>query len=370
MTKRIAINVLSVNPQHSGSKTYMLNLLEELFRLANPDYFYFVICNKHNVKIFNIFESETVQVIKFPSIIKNRFLRVLFEQLYLPLWLKHNGIDLLFAARNVLPILATCPSVISVLSMHLNYKYLKMPFYQRVYGNYLLRASAKRAAAVLAISEFSAKTYAKQFEFPLEKMYVSHLGFKGIENIRPINNHIVDEYLLFVSTLFPHKNVPFLLRIFELVQRKHPLLKLIIVGGDYENMRASLIDQADQLGISANVDFRGEISDEELMKLYANARLFVFPSLIEGFGLTVLEAMAHSVPVIASNRTSIPEVVGDAGIILNPEDETVWANTIIELLENDPLRHELAEKGRIRARNFTWRNTAKIVHECFQSVLS
>jgi len=371
IVKRIAVVALSISPQHSGNKTYILNLLGELFRISVGECRYYVLCNQYNAKIFKGFETRNNQLVVFPSIVSNRYTRVLLEQAYLPLWLKRNKIDLLFAARNVMPLLAPCPTVIAIHSMHLNYKLTDMPWYQRIYGQTMLKASAQRSDAILAVSEYAGKTYAEYYHVSEDRLFVSYEGLKKFESTFDRSVNLPEgEFLLFVGTLFPHKNLHFLIRVFAQVAKWHSDTRLVVVGKDVNNVTISLKEQAQALGVLDNIEFRGYVSDTELMELYQNASVFVFPSLIEGFGLPVLEAMAHSIPVVASNRTSVPEIVGDAGIILDPKDEIVWANTIIELLEDKNLRHEMAVKGKERASKFTWRRSAEIALNCFHEVLS
>ena len=270
-----------------------------------------------------------------------------------------------------MPLLAPCPAVIAVLSMHLNYELTDMPWYQRIYGRTMLKASAQRADAILALSEYAGKTYAEYYHVSEDRLFVSYAGFKKFESTVDRSVDLTKgEFLLFVGTLFPHKNLHFLIRVFAQVAKRRPDMRLVVVGQDVNNMIISLKEQAQALEVLDNIEFRGHVSDTELMELYQNASVFVFPSLIEGFGLPVLEAMAHSIPVVASNRTSVPEIVGDAGIILDPKDEIVWANTIIELLEDKNLRHEMAVKGKERASKFTWRRSAEIALNCFHEVLS
>jgi glycosyltransferase involved in cell wall biosynthesis len=163
--------------------------------------------------------------------------------------------------------------------------------------------------------------------------------------------------------------VPFLLQVFARVAKVRPSIALAIVGRDVNGSLEALQNLAQKLSISDRVHFLGAVKDEELMQLYAHARVFVFPSLVEGFGVPVLEAMAHSVPVITSNCTSIPEIVGDAGIVLEPDNEFAWTEAILQVLENEQLHHELSLCASVRARAFTWRRTAEITLDCFEMVL-
>jgi len=372
VSKRIAVNVLSISTQPSGGRTYLLNLLEEMTPIAGDDFQFYLLCSGQNVSIFRErLKACNIHFVVFPVPVSNPLVRIALEQLFLPIWLWHKGIDLLFAARNVMPLLASCHTVIGVLSMHLYYAQRDLPWWRRVYGLSVPRLSAKRADAYVAISAYAGHTYMETYNISKDRLFITPLGFRQeqVGNGSPDTSPIDSEYLLFVSTLFPHKNVPFLLRVFAQVARIRPSTALVIVGRDVNGSLGALEKLAQELSISDRVHFLGAVTDNELMQLYAHAHVFVFPSLVEGFGVPVLEAMAHSVPVITSNCTSIPEIVGDAGIVLGPDNEGAWVEATLRILEDEKLRHELSLRASRRAKTFTWRRTAEITLGCFNTVL-
>jgi len=372
MTKRIAVNALSINPQPSGGKTYLLNLLEELPDVAGDEYQFYLLCSKQNASIFSDrIKARSVHPIVFPSIAANSLVRIALEQFIMPVWLWRNDVDLLFATRNVMPLLTNCHTVIGVLSMHLNYEQKDLPWWRRLYGLSVLRLSAKRADAYLSISAYAGHTFIEKYNLPQERLFIAPLGFRHEMVISgDSDTNLVDtEYLLFVSTLFPHKNVPFLLKAFARVARACPSTDLVIVGRDVNGSLRILEKLAQELSISDRVHFLGAVTDDQLMQLYAHARVFVFPSLVEGFGLPVLEAMAHSVPVVVSDCTSIPEIVGDGGVVLSPDDENAWAEAIVQILENEHRHGELSLRASNQAKTFTWRRTAEIALDCFNTIL-
>jgi glycosyltransferase involved in cell wall biosynthesis len=255
--------------------------------------------------------------------------------------------------------------------MHLNYGQKNLPWWRRLYGPFMLRASAKRAKAYVAVSDYAGRTFLKMYGLPSKQLFVSPEGFNhdAVGDSFPGANPVGAEYLLFVSTLFLHKNVPFLLRVFAQVAKIRSSTALVIVGRGVNGSLEALKRLARELSISDRVHFTGAVTDDELMGLYAHARLFVFPSLIEGFGLPIVEAMAHSVPVVSSNCTSLPEVVGEAGTVLDPDNERGWVETILKILEDEELHHELSLRASNRAKTFTWRRTAEITLDSFKSVL-
>lgn len=366
---RIAINALTISKRPSGNKTYLFNLVEALSE-AGENFEFFVLCNEEIINLFREHgQAKNCHFISFPLTSTRKFMRVAIEQLVLPFWLWRHRIHLLFAARNIMPLLTLCPTVVAVHSMHLNYKLNEMPWYQRLYGRTFLRATAKRAAAILAVSNYAGETYAAQYDVSNDRLFISYEGYKFPDPERMIKNLVGDEYILFVSTLFPHKNISFLLEVHALVAEKVPEIKLVIVGRDPEQHMPDYEREARGLGIRDRVDFRGAVTDDDLANLYEHARVFVFPSLIEGFGLPALEAMSHGVPVVVSNRTSLPEVVGDAGSVLDPDNPEVWADRILEILKDDSMHEALSKRGKRRAQLFTWERTAEITLDCFNTVI-
>ena len=371
--KKIAINALTIDFHPSGGKTYLVNLVKNLTALAGEsNVFYLLIIGGYSDVFSNILEHDNVRLIKFPQFVSNPIFRVLVEQLYLPIWLWIQNIDLLFAARNVMPVLTNCPTVIGVLSMHLNYEKENLPLWRQIYGPWILKATAKRADAYVAISQYAGETYIAKYGLQKKRLFIAPLGFDSKELlIKETDCSLQDAspYLLFVSTLFPHKNVAFLIRVFKRVIDSRPDLKLVIVGRDVDGAIASLTALADSLGMKDKVIFTGGISDNELTHWYANARVFVFPSLTEGFGLSVLEAMAFGVPIVASNRTSIPEVVGGAGIVLDPVNEDEWAQAILSIVDQNDKYLHYSKLSKERAGLFSWKRTAEITLDCFNQVL-
>ena len=165
------------------------------------------------------------------------------------------------------------------------------------------------------------------------------------------------EILLSLSAKRPHKNLIALIgAVARIPAEQRPMLVLPGYPTDYE---AELRTRALELGIAEDVRFPAWVSPEELEGLWSIARAFVFPSLYEGFGLPVLEAMARGVPVACSNSSSLPEVAGDAALLFDPSSEGQIAESIVRLLSDDPLASRLRELGVARAAQFTWERTAR-----------
>jgi glycosyltransferase involved in cell wall biosynthesis len=185
--------------------------------------------------------------------------------------------------------------------------------------------------------------------------------------------HFTNKKVLVVSEVSPHKNHFRLLEAFEIVQKMHPDAELIIVGNIRKNLRArfdSTLNDVMRRNKGIRISLCGYATDEEIVSLYRNAAVFAYPSLYEGFGLPVLEAMAQGCPVVVSNVASLPEVVGDAAVLIDPLNTQELAQAIINVLKDDELKKEMSAKGINQAKLFSWDITAKKYIEVFNRVLA
>ena len=180
---------------------------------------------------------------------------------------------------------------------------------------------------------------------------------------------IPHEYILFVGTLQPRKNIPTLLQAFSLLLAEKPNqgLKLVIAGGKGWG-QAEIFNTVKALGLGGQVCFPGYIDDEDLPDLYRGAQLFVYPSLYEGFGLPILEAMGCGVPVITSHTSAMPEVAGEAALLVDPQDANTLAEAMASVLDDKTLRDDLRRKGKDRVRLFSWEAVARKTLEGYQAL--
>jgi len=215
----------------------------------------------------------------------------------------------------------------------------------------------------VAPSKFTAEQFIKLFKIPKEKIKIIPEGVDLEKFNRSVDASDIDEKLgnerkiLFVGNLHPNKGVHFLIKSFALVKSKIDDVNLVIVGdGPLKNY---LINLTKRLNLEKDVIFTGFVSDEELPKYYASCDIFASASVLEGFGLIFLEAMAFGKPIVAFNLASIPEVVGNAGILVNEINHEKFANVIIELLQNKELHKEKSEIALNRAKLFSWEKIAE-----------
>jgi glycosyltransferase involved in cell wall biosynthesis len=225
--------------------------------------------------------------------------------------------------------------------------------------------SAKNAKKILTISESSKRDIIRVYDIPHDRVVVTYPGQKETYSgeilsmeVLQKTYHILGEYVLFVGTLQPRKNIEKLIEAFSQVVQKHPHLSLVIVG-KHGWLYEDILKAPQKFGVAEKVKFVSFVPDHDLAAFYTHAICYVLPSLYEGFGLPVLEAMAYNCPVITSNVSSLPEAGGDAALYIDPKNAGDIAEKIMSLVENPHLRKELIEKGKKQIKKFSWEKTAK-----------
>jgi glycosyltransferase involved in cell wall biosynthesis len=240
---------------------------------------------------------------------------------------------------------------------------------QQHYFRYYVPAVLRRSRAVIASSESTRRDLLDLYGLPPDRVHVVLLGHDTERFVpRPGTGRGRDAYALFVGNVMPHKN---LLRLADAFARAAADVpgRLVIRGWGQPGHVRALADRIAALGIASRVDWQAYAADDELPDLYRGARMVLLPSLYEGFGLTALEAMACGVPVIASDRASLPEVVGDAALLVDPDDADAMASAIRRLFTDDALARSHAGRGLARARLFSWARTARAVQSILRGVV-
>ncbi len=297
------------------------------------------------------------------------------EQYQLRSLVNRHSLDLLHSPYYIKPYWLQCPSVVTM------YDLIPMIYPQHLphrWSAWIFRVTAslavRSASQIIAISESTKKDVTRLLSGSQGRTTVVHLA--ADERFRPLGREqlgktlqrlgLPREYVLYMGINKPHKNLVFLLRLFAQLSTD---AKLVLAGKE-DPRYSQLREEAQRLKLNDRVVFLGEVADSDLPTLYNGAELFVFPSLYEGFGLPVLEAMACGTPVVCSSASSLPEIVGDAAVTLDPRDAAAWAAAITELLENGELRADLRKKGLARAAGFSWEDTARETFGVYRSVLS
>ncbi len=233
-----------------------------------------------------------------------------------------------------------------------------------------LRRAVHDADIFLAISENTKKDLVRLTGIASERVRVTPLAADPLfrpsgDNGTLVRLGIDRPYALYVGTLEPRKNVTVLLHAFAALEDKETLL---VLAGAKGWMYEQIFSLVMELGLESRVKMLGYVENDDLPVLYTEAQVFVYPSLFEGFGLPVLEAMQCGAPVITTNVSSLPEVIGDAGIMLSPDDTTALTAALTRVLSEPELRQEMRGKSLARAALFSWRKTAEMTAEAYHHV--
>ncbi|MGQ9674682.1 MAG: glycosyltransferase family 4 protein [Chloroflexota bacterium] len=288
-----------------------------------------------------------------------------WSQVRLPLLLREERIDLFHSPYYLRPYVTFAPAVVTLHDL--------IPLVLREHGVSTLlrqvfkittRATIWTATRLIAVSEASRQDFCTHFGVPEHRIKVVHHGVderfcpRAEEEVVQIRRQfgLPSEFLLYSGIDKPHKNLARLVEAFGRLERSDLTLAL---AGPQSARRSAAREVADRLNLGERVRFLGAVDDDSLPGLYAAAAALVLPSLYEGFGLPVLEAMACGTPVVCSNTSSLPEVVGDAAILVDPRDVDAWSEAIARVLASETLRTELRRKGLARAAQFTWERSAR-----------
>jgi glycosyltransferase involved in cell wall biosynthesis len=367
---RIAINASSVHPVLSGLGVYTVNLLRELAELHDD---LLVYTSWPEVLGLNSTKVKRIQRRNWPSRgLVSHFQRVLWIQTSLRFQLLADKASLLLSP---LPEGALLPPVPQVVVVH---DLIPMHFpealpRQYLYFRYFVPTLLRRSRAILTVSENTKKDITAFYGIEPGRVYVVPNGLDashyrvGIDATRVKCKYGLEAYLLYVGNLLPHKNLQSLLKAFVPIAQKFPHT-LVIAGRKDPRYHPSLAAEAQTLGLQERVSFLDYVPPEDLPALYAGADMFVLPSLYEGFGLPILEAMACGTPVISSHAGSLSEVAGDAAILTDPYDVPGIAAAMEAVLGDKGIRAALRRKGLEQAERYSWRRTATMILEVLRAV--
>ncbi len=356
---RIGIDARLVFYHQAGIGQYIIRLTHALAALdTSNDYF--------------LFQSrkDRTRLVQAPNFHR----RVLWtpshhplERLAMSAEMLPHPLDVFHSPDFIPPRKTRAPNVITVHDLaFLLYPRFLTPDAARYYGQ--IDHASRSAAHIIAVSQSTKRDVTRLLGVPEDKVSVIYEAANG--SSQPMDKQqaqrrvhekfgIADEFILFVSTIEPRKNLPTLLAAYsKLIDQYKSAARLVIAG--HKGWLTDEVDQAvEKYKLADKVCFLGSVPNQDLAYLYNAARVLALPSFYEGFGLPPLEAMASGTPVIVSNVSSLPEVVGDAGLLVDPNDVDGWTVALHRVLSDNALRDELAAKGLKRAAHFSWERAAR-----------
>ena len=363
---RVGINALFLDRPGTGSGQYTRNLLEALAKVDSTNEYL----------LFSPGPAPPIPNTQYP--ISNRA-KLWFEQVSFPRACRR--LDLAHVPYFASPLFPTAPTVVTVHDLIP----LILPAYRgsplvRLYTR-LVAAAARKAEAIITVSQASARDIVRYLHIPPERVHVTYEA--AGEAFQPVEDEaqliairqkyaLPERYLLYLGGFDQRKNVSALLRAFALLVNRQQQARLVIAGKLPARDSPLFPDPrrlVRELGVEERVIFTGWVAEEDKPALLSGATAFVFPSLYEGFGLPVVEAMACGAPVITANSSSLPEVVGEGGILVEPTDAEALAEAMEALLADDALRADLRQRALAQAAKFSWRQTALETWAVYRKVI-
>lgn len=364
---RIVINCQLLSMHRSGVGRYIRDIVDALARIDNDNEYVLLINSRVKNGIFPVMKNIKKKLTKFP--IQSAASRIIWEQLFLPLNLRQERADVAHFPGQSYPLLSfCCASVITVHDLTYNVYPETYTLSKRIYKNTVMHTAIARADKIIVDAKSTKKDILDRYGISEERIVVINCGlndiFKQIKDFKLLENTreklgLPQHFILHVGTLSPGKNLMSLLDAYAILKRKIDSLHKLVVVGPTGWLYDSIFERVSHLRLKDDVTFLGYIEDVDLVHIYNLADIFVLVSLYEGFGFPPLEAMACGTPVVTSNAGSLPEVVGEAALMVDPRDVEGLAKTMEKLLMDSALRDELIEKGFARTKLFSWEETAR-----------
>jgi len=360
---RIAIDAHSVGTGLGGNESYATNLIEALAQIDQANRYTLYVTKREAVERFS---NRWPNFVVRSTLPHTPLIRI---PLTLSAELRRNPVDVLHVQFTAPPFLP-CPVVVSIHDLSFEHLPQTFKWRSRKQLRITVRRSVREASQVIALSAHARQDIIDTYKVSPEK--VTAIPLAAADHFKPIKNDaelqrvkqtygIDGDYILTVGAIQPRKNLARLVAAYSRLRRAKPegnLPKLVLAGKCAwlydETLRAIA-----ELELKESVILTGYVPEKDLPALYSGALCFVYPSYFEGFGLPPLEAMQCGAPVIVGNQTSLPEVVGDAGVLVDPFDVDALAAAITSVISNSNLRTELGVKGQARAKLFEWRETAR-----------
>jgi glycosyltransferase involved in cell wall biosynthesis len=320
--------------------------------------------------------SDNSQV-EWQLISSNRARRLLWEYTLLPISLKQKNVELFWGTHYFLPPVKVCKYIVTIhdLTSLLFPQYHS--FFRRIHHKNSILTSVRLADYIIADSHSTKQDLMKLFSVPADKIKVIYIGvdscFRVIKSqedlLRSRDKYALpSEFIFTLGVLEPKKNTESVIRAYADLKKSLPNVPKLVIGGSikYGWKNSNIFRVVSELRLKDDVIFTDFIDYQDLPAVYNLAKLFVFPSIYEGFGLPVLEAMACGTPVITSNTSSLPEVAGDAAVLVDPYDILGIADAISNVLADENNQREMAEKGLKNVKRFSWQKAAQEILEVFE----
>lgn len=361
--------------QPVGAGIYIKSLVKGLLQTSSNFHFR-VLAHKDDFVTFNLDESFRDYFIFCND--HGRAARLISEQVRYPALILQEKIDLIHGLHYSFPFFTACPKIVTIHDL----TYFTNPeqhiFLKRIYFQFFIKQACKKVDHILTISPNTQTDLLKIINCSSQKVTVTPLGVDDVyfeevsarvkEKTKQKYN-LPKDYVLFVGLIEPRKNVPLLIKAFLNLVDQNKIDCDLVIAGRWGWESEAILGEISQHSAGSKIHFLGYVDDSEKPVLYQLAKIFIYPSMYEGFGLPVLEAMASGTPVITTNISSMPEIVKDCGLLIEPNDMNALENAMMLLINDHGLRTHLSIKAKLRAKDFSWQNTVNLTLEAYEKVI-
>lgn len=367
---KVGIDARSLSRPITGIGRYTLEICRVLSKLPNISLYLY----SPAPIPFSVLKGWQVEKIYFQNL-NNGFLRQIWSETLLPFWVKKDDIDVFWGPAHRIP--HWLPRhVARVVTIHdLVWKYVSetMRPFSLLLERYQMPFAVSKSDAVVASSIATAEAVKKEFGISLEKLSVVTLAptlTEGLFNADLLGAVDVDQpYFLFVGTLKPRKNLSRLLKAYSLLSNSIKDQAILVIAGGKGWGDITVTEEVTSLNLSNYVKILGYVDEITLSALYSNSKFLAMPSLYEGFGLPLVEAMSYGVPVLTANNSSMTEVAGNAGILVDALDIKSIADGLKEMITNNKLRKTLAKNAKLNSSRYSWDESAIKLIKVFEKAI-
>lgn len=343
---------------------------------AHPEHdFYFIFDRPYGEEF--IF-GDNVHPIVAPPQARHPFLYMIWFEWTIPRILRKTGADVFFSPDSYLSLRSDVPQIAIFHDLNFEHRPKDVPFFARHYYRYFFPKFARKAAKIIAVSEFTKQDIVKQYHIPAGKIRVIYNGAN--EQFAPVEKskqQAIREkytngapYFVFVGAFNPRKNLSKLFKAFDLFKSRNDSPVRLLVIGEKMYWTKEIEEAYRNMQFREQVVFTGRLQMKKLTAVIGSALAMTYVSFLEGFGIPIVEAFRAQVPVITSNVTSMPEVAGDAALLVNPEDENEIARAMEQISKDEALRNRLIAKGTQRKNDFSWDKSAQQMWEELENILA
>lgn len=367
----IAINLLRFDPDiHLGGNfTFAYNIVKKLVSDKSKKYYLFV--TERNKKIFNFNDVNVNYIVG--KYYNNIILKLLHENKFIVSQLKKYKIDIFYSPCFLLPYKRL--QIPTVATLHdINFKHFTQGKLKNFYKNVMYKRTLRNSTVITTVSKFTKMDICKYYHGYENKIKVIYNGCSFDENfnekaikIMKDKYKIDSKYILTISH-YKHKNPQLVMIAFSSIKEKLNNEYKLVITGAKGNLKSELQKLALELNIKNQVIFIEYVDSEFMKYIYHEASVLVFPSLFEGFGIPIIESMQMGCPVITSNCASIPEVAGDAAVILDVNEVEKWSKYILKMLYDNKFRNYYIKAGKERAKKFNWNESAIELNQIFNKI--